>query len=187
MAQDLEVARLQADMSPPRPLPDGWRWARLGDITNVVGGTTPDSTRSELWNGDIVWVTPTDLGKLREPFIRGSDRCISEAGFKSGNLTLVPEGTVILSSRAPIGHLGIAAVPLCTNQGCKSFIPGPDVISQFLYYAPKAAFSRNQSSRMKTWRSSGSMVLQPKPYSGERHGTIHREAQGQDRGCAGML
>ena len=122
-----------------RPLPDGWRWVKLGEVCEVVNGTTPASENPGYWGGDIVWITPTDLGKLERPEIRGSDRMITAEGFRSCNLTLVPPGTVVMSSRAPIGHLGIATVDLCTNQGCKSFVPGPEVDSYFLYYAMRCS------------------------------------------------
>lgn len=120
-----------------KELPEGWRWVRLGEVTTIVNGTTPESENPFFWNGNIVWITPTDLGKLAEPYIRNSDRKITKAGFDSRNLTRVPPRTIVLSSRAPIGHLGIAAVELCTNQGCKSFIPNYDVDECFLYYALK--------------------------------------------------
>jgi type I restriction enzyme S subunit len=120
-----------------QPLPAGWRWVKLGEVTTVVNGTTPESENPSFWSGDIVWITPTDLGKLPEPYIRNSDRKITKAGFDSRNLTRVPPRSVVLSSRAPIGHLGIAALELCTNQGCKSFIPSDDVDEWFLYYALK--------------------------------------------------
>lgn len=118
-------------------LPDGWQWFKIKDVATVINGTTPESVTPEYWNGDIVWITPVDLGKLEDKLIRDSDRRISKAGFDSCNLTIVPSGSVVLSSRAPIGHLGIAAVPLCTNQGCKSFVPRAEVDSYFLYYALK--------------------------------------------------
>ena len=120
-----------------RELPNGWRWVKLGEVTTVVNGTTPESGNPFFWNGNIVWITPTDLGKLAEPYIHNSDRRITKAGFDSRNLTRVPPRSIVLSSRAPIGHLGIAAVELCTNQGCKSFIPNDDVDEWFLYYALK--------------------------------------------------
>jgi len=108
-------------------------------VTNVVNGTTPASENPSLWNCDIVWITPTDLGKLADPYIHNSERKITKEGLESRNLVLVPIGSVVLSSRAPIGHLGIAAVELCTNQGCKSFIPTDDVDSWFFYYALKCS------------------------------------------------
>jgi type I restriction enzyme S subunit len=122
---------------PGQPLPEGWRWVKLGEVTKVVNGTTPASENKLYWNGDIVWITPTDLGKLDRPEITNSERRISTAGFNTSNLTLVPPGTVVLSSRAPIGHLGIATLELCTNQGCKSFVPGYQIDTYFLYYSLK--------------------------------------------------
>lgn len=120
-----------------RQLPKGWRWVKLGEVCEIVSGTTPKSGESQYWNGEIVWITPTDLGKLADRYVTDSDRRISKAGSASCNLTMVPVGSVVLSSRAPIGHLGIAAVPLCTNQGCKTFVPGTEVDSEFLYHALK--------------------------------------------------
>ncbi len=119
------------------PLPAGWRWVRLGEVTTVVNGTTPATGNKAYWDGDIVWITPTDLGKLSDPEIRASERRITAEGAQSCGLTCVPPGTVVMSSRAPIGHLGIATMELCTNQGCKAFVPGPEVDSYFLYYALK--------------------------------------------------
>ncbi len=108
-------------------LSNGWRWVKLKDVAKVVSGSTPKSGVAEFWDGDIVWITPTDLGKLKEPQIYDSARRVTESGYKSCSTALVPKGTVVISSRAPIGHLGIAQVPLCTNQGCKSFIPGDNL------------------------------------------------------------
>lgn len=119
--------------------PEAYRWPRrqLGDICQVVGGSTPASGVAEFWNGDFVWVTPTDLGRLDGRSIWSSERQVSREGYESCGTELVPAGTVVLSSRAPIGHLGVACVELCTNQGCKSFVPGPEVDSTFLYFALK--------------------------------------------------
>ena len=120
-----------------RELPVGWRWKKLIEVCHVVNGTTPMSSINEYWGGDIVWITPTDLGRLQKAEILDSERHITQKGFDSCGLELVPEGTVILSSRAPIGHLGIASVPLCTNQGCKSLVPREKIDSKFLYFALK--------------------------------------------------
>jgi len=118
-------------------LPDGWRWVWLGSACKVVSGSTPNSSVDRYWNGDIVWITPTDLGKLEGFQIGSSARHIISIGYEFCGTEIVPAGSVVLSSRAPIGYLGIAAVPLCTNQGCKSFIPGSDVDSLFLYFSLK--------------------------------------------------
>lgn len=103
----------------------------------MVGGSTPSSTVKDYWDGEIVWITPTDLGKLEGLHIVNSARRITNAGYQSCGTGLVPVGSVVLSSRAPIGHLGIAGVPLCTNQGCKAFVPSADVESRFLFFALK--------------------------------------------------
>ncbi|WP_223299824.1 restriction endonuclease subunit S [Meiothermus taiwanensis] len=120
-------------------MPEGWRWVRLGDVTKVVGGSTPKTGIKEYWNGDIVWITPADLGKLSTREIYSSGRKITQLGYESSGAELVPVKTVVMSSRAPIGHLGIAAVPLCTNQGCKSFIPSESIDSVYLYFVLKQA------------------------------------------------
>jgi type I restriction enzyme S subunit len=107
----------------------------LGDCCHVVNGSTPGAGVLSHWVGDIVWATPTDLGKLDGIYVATSARTISQNALDSHNLTLCPPGSVVLSSRAPIGHLGIAQVPLCTNQGCKTLVPNDGVNSEYLYYS----------------------------------------------------
>ncbi|MFN7429335.1 MAG: restriction endonuclease subunit S, partial [bacterium] len=107
----------------------------IGECCRVVNGTTPAAGDDSHWKGDVVWVTPTDLGKLDGMHVRGSARTISRNALDSHNLTLCPPGSVVLSSRAPIGHLGIAAVPLCTNPGCKTLVPRDGLKPDYLYYA----------------------------------------------------
>ena len=124
---------------PGQPLPEGWRWAKLGEVCEVIGGSTPDTGNSAYWNGDIAWVTPTDLGKFTDITILATSRQITLSGLQNCGTQMLPVGTVIMSSRAPIGHLAIAGVSLCTNQGCKSFVPGMGVDSVFLYWAIKRA------------------------------------------------
>ncbi len=118
-------------------LPAGWKWAKLEDVVTIVSGTTPSTGKGEYWNGDIVWITPTDLGQLENDHISASSRRITKEGLSSCNLKLIPKGSVVLSSRAPIGHLAIAKVELCTNQGCKSFVPKDRIDTVFLFYALK--------------------------------------------------
>lgn len=108
--------------------------ASLGEITTVLSGTTPDSSNPMYWNGSHTWVTPTDLGKLEEHVISTSTRMISEAGLMSCNLSLIPKGAVVMSSRAPIGHLAITGSNLYTNQGCKSFVCSNAIDPWFLYF-----------------------------------------------------
>ena len=115
-------------------LPEGWRWAKLGEVCEIVNGSTPKSGVGEYWGGSVTWITPTDLGQLSVSRIDRSGRTITDAGYASCSTKLVPAGSVVISSRAPIGHLGIAGVPLCTNQGCKSLVPGSGLDSGFLYH-----------------------------------------------------
>ena len=120
-----------------KQLPDGWNWLKLGDVCDIVCGTTPSSDVPEYWNGDICWVTPKDLGKLKSKYIDKSERMISKLGYDSCGTELVQDGAVVMSTRAPIGHLAIAKSPLCTNQGCKVFIPKDNLHSEYLYYTLK--------------------------------------------------
>lgn len=133
---------MTVEMNGKRELPKGWRWARLGNISRVVSGSTPNSSIKENWNGNICWITPTDLGKLQKPAITSSERFITEQGYLTSGTELVPPGTIVMSSRAPIGYLGIAQRELCTNQGCKSFIPSSDILSGFLYFALKQSIGQ---------------------------------------------
>jgi len=123
-----------------RTLPNGWKWVRLGGkkgIAKIVNGSTPSTDIPEYWNGDILWATPSDLGQLKSIYIEDTERKITKAGLKSCSTTLLPVGTVLLTSRAPVGNLAIAQKPLCTNQGFKSFIPYEGVNGLYLYFAIK--------------------------------------------------
>lgn len=120
-----------------RALPAGWRWARLGDVCQVVSGATPSTDVPAYWDGNIPWVTPTDLGRLAGPSLEQTERRITKAGLANCSAKMVPAGTVLMSSRAPIGHLAVASIPCCANQGCKNLVPGPTVDTWYLYYALK--------------------------------------------------
>ena len=117
----------------------------MGEVCDVVGGSTPDTSNPTYWNGNIAWVTPTDLGKLTDKTIVKTDRYITPDGLDSCSAQMLPVDTVIMSSRAPIGHLAIAGVSLCTNQGCKGFVPSSDVDTLFLYWAMKHSVPTLQS------------------------------------------
>jgi type I restriction enzyme, S subunit len=106
----------------------------LGDVGEVISGGTPSTDRSDFWDGDIVWVTPKDLGRPRSIEVESAERTISKLGLESSSARLLPPGTVLLSSRAPIGHLGIAALPLATNQGFKNIICSKRLNSRYLFH-----------------------------------------------------
>jgi len=115
-----------------------WQTKSLGEICDVVGGGTPRTAISKYWDGNIVWVTPKDLGSMYNIEVVRSSKCISSEGLKSSSAKLLPIGAVILSSRAPIGHVAIAGVELATNQGCRSFICGKSIFNKYLYYFLKS-------------------------------------------------
>ena len=120
-------------------LPPGWAWSTLGAITPIVSGSTPKTGVVEYWGGDIAWITPDDLSQNRSKTIVRGARSITQAGYDSCSTTLMPPGSVLYSSRAPIGYAAIAAGPVCTNQGFKSFVPSEAITSDFLYWFLVAA------------------------------------------------
>lgn len=112
-------------------LPAQWTSQPLKLLFQIVGGSTPKSDVESYWEGNIVWVTPTDLANEGIGRLASSQRTISEEGLASCGTTLVPPRSIVLSTRAPIGSLGMAQVSLCTNQGCKSLVPRESVESRF--------------------------------------------------------
>ena len=120
-------------------VPAHWEVKRLKFLFQVINGATPSSAEPLHWNGEIAWVTPDDLGKLSGSEIWDTNRRITDQGFGSCGATLVQEGSLILSTRAPIGHIAIAAIPLCTNQGCRSLVFRQTGVSRFFYYQLIAA------------------------------------------------
>ena len=107
--------------------------ARLGDVCTVVSGTTPSSNVPEYWDGDINWITPAEMTD-ESGIIYESQRKITELAVKKSGLTSFPAGTVLLSSRAPIGKVGIAGVELYCNQGFKNLICSDTIYNKFLYW-----------------------------------------------------
>jgi len=115
-------------------VPEGWRKVRLGEIGKIVSGSTPDTANPNFWNGDIVWITPDDLSKLKTMYIPTSSRKLTKEGLRSSSAKLILPYSIVLSSRAPIGYVAISTVSYTTNQGCKSIIPHESYNPEFLYY-----------------------------------------------------
>ncbi len=114
-----------------------WKRYKLSDIGTIVGGATPSTTEERYYGGEIPWLTPKDLSSFNDRYIARGERCITEDGLKSCSAQLLPTGSVLFSSRAPIGYVAIAKNPIATNQGFKSIIPNKDTNSLFLYYLLK--------------------------------------------------
>lgn len=108
-------------------VPHHWAVHRADALFSIVSGSTPKTTVPAYWGGDIVWVTPDDQQRGAVDKLFGGRRTITQQGLESCSTTLVPAGSVLLSSRAPIGYVSIAGQPLCTNQGFKTFVPKSDV------------------------------------------------------------
>lgn len=112
-----------------------WRRVKLSDIGSIIGGATPSTSKEIYYGGDIPWLTPKDLSNFHDRYIDRGERNITKEGLDSCSAQLLPAGSVLFSSRAPIGYVAIAENPIATNQGFKSVIPNPDKVdSLFLYY-----------------------------------------------------
>jgi type I restriction enzyme S subunit len=115
-------------------IPRHWDVRRLKRLFRVVNGSTPKSDEPAYWDGEIPWATPDDLGKLAARELRSTGRYITREGYESCGTSMVPQGSLVLSTRAPIGHLAIAAVDLCTNQGCRSLTFRKRSDREFFYF-----------------------------------------------------
>jgi restriction endonuclease S subunit len=115
-------------------IPEHWGVKPLKRVFKIINGGTPSSSEESYWNGEIVWVTPNDLSKLTEACIVDSERKITQDGLHNCSARIVPKGSIVISTRAPIGYVAIAGVPLCTNQGCKSLVAINKVNPKYFYY-----------------------------------------------------
>ena len=107
--------------------------ATLNDIGTIAGGGTPSKRVNAYWNGKIPWITPKDLSESHLIFTSHGSRFITEYGLKESSAILFPKGTVLFSSRAPIGYISIAKNNISTSQGFKSIIPNKGYSSEFIY------------------------------------------------------
>lgn len=121
----------------PFDIPENWRWVRLNEIGEIVGGGTPKTSQAEFWNnGNIPWITPADMNSCGR-YIKHGEKCITQLGMDNSSAKLFPQGSVIMSSRAPIGYISIAQNEATTSQGCKTFSAYLQdlILSEFIYYA----------------------------------------------------
>lgn len=106
-------------------IPKGWRAEEIGKLVQCVGGATPSTKDEVFWNGGLHhWATPKDLSGLQAPILITTERRITDAGVARISSGLLPAGTLLMSSRAPIGYIAIAAVPVAINQGFIAMLPG---------------------------------------------------------------
>ena len=120
-----------------------WGLVKLKNCCKVVGGATPKRNIEEYWDSsDIPWVTPKDISKLDSPILNDAPEYISSKGFEACSTYLLPKGSVLFTSRAPIGNVAIAGRDMCTNQGFKSLVPSEHVDATYLYYCMLANASK---------------------------------------------
>ena len=163
--------RLGKNYKPPRPidtsnlpeLPEGWAWATLNNIGQVVSGGTPATKDTNNFNGDIPWITPADLSSYNSKYVSRGKRNISEKGLRTSSAVLLPKGSILFSSRAPIGYVVIALNPLTTNQGFKNLIIYKGIFNEYIYYYLKS------SKKLAEKNASGTTFLE---ISGERFGFL---------------
>lgn len=122
-----------------------WELVEVGSIAEVAGGGTPKTSTPEYWDGPIGWLTPRDLSGNEARYVSGGARSISEAGLSESSARLLPKGTVLVSSRAPIGYVAIASTPLATNQGFKSLVLKEGHLPEFFFYVMKTKKAEMES------------------------------------------
>ena len=117
-----------------------WAIGTISDLGTVVGGSTPSKAKPEYYTeSGIAWITPKDLSINKSKFVSHGENDITELGLKNSSAAIMPEGTVLFSSRAPIGYIAIAAGEVTTNQGFKSVVPKPEIGTPFVYFFLKNA------------------------------------------------
>ena len=117
-------------------IPPSWKNCTLEDIASIVSGGTPKSTVTENFceTGGVAWLTPADLSGYEVKTISRGKRNLTDIGYQSCSAKKMPKGSVLYSSRAPIGYVVIAENEISTNQGFKSFVPERGIDSSYLYY-----------------------------------------------------
>lgn len=118
----------------PFEIPESWEWVRLEELGEIIGGGTPKTSTPEFWDGDIAWLTPADMKNIKGKYASSGTRNITQQGLDKSSARLMPAGTVLYSSRAPIGYIAIADNNISTNQGFKSLVPINTEISEYMYY-----------------------------------------------------
>ena len=115
-------------------IPEGWSVKTLGELGDIVSGGTPDTENSTFWDGDVYWLTPSEVTKLPTKYVYQTERTITKEGLKNSSAKLLPKNSLIICTRATVGDCCINAVPISTNQGFKNIIlyEGDNII--YLYY-----------------------------------------------------
>ena len=127
-------------------IPKGWRVGKLSDVGEIIGGGTPSKSKPEYYAEiGIPWITPKDLSINKNKYISRGEIDISELGLRESSARLMPKGTVLFSSRAPIGYIAIAKNAVTTNQGFKSVVPFENISSEYIYLLLKNSINEIES------------------------------------------
>lgn len=122
-----------------REIPEGWINGLISDLGEIISGGTPSTKHDEYYSKNgIAWVTPYDLSKTTDKYITHGEKDISQKGLEKSSAKLMPKGSILLTSRAPIGYIGISSNEVTTNQGFKSIVPYNKSNSEYIYYLLKS-------------------------------------------------
>jgi type I restriction enzyme S subunit len=111
-----------------------WDEICVSQLGEIVAGGTPDRSNPSYWNGSIPWITPGEITEMEGKYVRSTRECVTAEGLAESATRLLPEGSVLVTTRATLGETAIAGVPLATNQGFKNVIPNGKTDSLFAYY-----------------------------------------------------
>ena len=114
--------------------PESWQWSSMGAVSAVSGGGTPSTQDASYFGGGVPWLTPADLSGFGGKYISAGERSLTKEGLKKSSAKMVPAGSILFTSRAPVGYVAIAEVPVCTNQGFKNFVLESDIAPSYCYY-----------------------------------------------------
>ncbi len=119
-------------------IPERWLVKKIEQVVEIKGGSTPSTTQANYWfNGEINWCTPKDLSKLKSPILLSTERKITQQGLDAINSGILPKGTLLLSSRAPIGYLAISEIPTAINQGFIAILCKKELSNYFMLFWTK--------------------------------------------------
>ena len=122
-------------------LPKNWSFLKVSDCGKICSGGTPDTNNPQYWDGNIKWITPSEVSKLKTRYISKTERNITSLGVLNSSATVLPPNSLIVCTRATIGSCCINKVELSTNQGFKSIIPNSKINIDFIYYL--LSFNKN--------------------------------------------
>lgn len=160
-------------------IPEGWIWTTIGEVGIVTSGGTPSTRISEYWGGNIPWVTPADLSDYDKVYISKGARSITQVGLDYSSAKILPKGSVLFSSRAPIGYVVIAKNEISTSQGFKNLIPTKSLCSEYVYYYFKtikqiAEKVASGTTFLELSATKFSQILFPLPPLSEQHRIVSK-------------